>query len=144
MSIDARKILANVNPKFYFWVCDGQIIKNLQELAKALNKMNSNVYRYHVNKDKNDFKAWIKDVLNDQSLAREVAKCKTPASLAKVVKTRLDYLKKRRKKQLLEKKENKPVEKKIKKIAKPAKKAKKTPAKKKVKKTIKKVTKKKR
>jgi heme oxygenase len=107
MAVDARKILANVNPKFYFWVCDGQIIKNLQEMAKALARMNNNVYRYHVNKDKNDFKSWIKDVLNDQTLAREVAKCKSPASLAKVVKTRLDFLKKKRKKQLLEKKVSK-------------------------------------
>lgn len=117
MPIDARKILANVNPKFYFWVCDGQIIKNLQELTNALNKMNSNVYRYHTNKEKNDFKEWIKDVLNDPLLAREIAKCKTPKSCAKFAKKRLDYLKKKRKKQLLEKQEGK-VPKIIKKVTK--------------------------
>jgi len=107
MAIDARKILANVNPKFYFWVCDGQIVKNLQELYNALKKMNNNVYRYHVNKDRNDFKTWIKDVLKDVFLAREIGKCRSPKTVAELVKKRLDYLKNKRKKQLLEKKAEK-------------------------------------
>ena len=104
MPIDARKILANVNPKYYFWVCDGQIVKNMQELSNALNKMNNNVFRYHVTKDKNDFKAWIKDVLKDTVLNRQIGKCKTVKELSVVIKKRLDYLKKKRKQQLLDKK----------------------------------------
>jgi hypothetical protein len=103
-TLDARKTLANVNPKFYFWVCDGQIIKNLQELSKALSKMNNNVFRYHVNKDRNDFKAWVKDVLHEPSLVREISKCKNAKTMATAVKKRLDYLKKKRKLQLIEKK----------------------------------------
>ena len=103
MAVDARKILANVNPKYYLWVCDGQIIKNLQELSNALARMNNNVFRYHVTRDRNDFRQWVKDVLEDPVLTRKMGKYRAVRTMHKVVKRRLDYLKKKRKRELASK-----------------------------------------
>lgn len=81
--------LKNASPEKCFWVCNGQILKNLQELAESLEKMSENIFRHHVNAMKNDFARWIEDVFGDKKLASEVKKAKTPKSAAQKVKTKL-------------------------------------------------------
>lgn len=78
-----KKLLINVEPEKSFWVCNGEIFKNLKELVDGLERMTEEVFNYHVTKEKNDFVNWIKDVFKDEKLACDLKKAKTPKTAAK-------------------------------------------------------------
>ena len=59
-----------------FYICNGQVLKNLLELTDALEIMPNDVFIYHVNEQKNDFANWIKDVLMEPLLADELCSIK--------------------------------------------------------------------
>jgi len=80
-----KKVLINISPEKCFWVCDGQILKNLKELAESLKKMKKEVFNYHVTKEKNDFANWVKDVFGEEKLALELKKAKTSKTAAKKI-----------------------------------------------------------
>jgi hypothetical protein len=67
-------MLKNVPEEHAFYVNDGRRVKNLYELAEALNNMKENTFKFHVNKKKNDFSEWIKHVIGEEKLANEVAR----------------------------------------------------------------------
>ena len=85
----AKKILKNVPEDKKFWVCDGRVLKNLRELEQALRTMSDETYRYHVNKAKNDFYNWIKDVFRNRKLATEIKKSRNKISAANKLKKAL-------------------------------------------------------
>ena len=49
----------DVDPSKFFWLSDGRVLKNLAELADALESGDISVWNYHVTADKNDFANWI-------------------------------------------------------------------------------------
>jgi hypothetical protein len=55
-----------------FVLNDGRILKNIKELADALEHMSNDVYAHHVNQDKNDFASWTEDVLYEKDLAEDL------------------------------------------------------------------------
>src|SRR3989338_3692367 len=91
---EAQRILRDVNPEQCFWVNNGPVLKNLDELYKALSEMSKDAFKHHVNKEKNDFSSWIRDILGDQKLAEDIAKAKSKSAIAAKVKQRLRQLKK--------------------------------------------------
>lgn len=93
----ANKILGDVPHDKVFWLNDGRSLKNLNELSKALNKMDMGLYKYHVNKDKNDFMNWIRHVIGDNLLAKNIAKNKNNNVMYNAVKKRISQLKKYKK-----------------------------------------------
>ncbi len=84
-----KKILKDAPEDKKFWVCDGRVLKNLKELEQALRTMSDETYRYHVNKVKNDFYNWIKDVFKDRKLATEIKKSRNRISAANKLKKKL-------------------------------------------------------
>ena len=68
-----------------FWVCDGSVIKNIDELINTLRSMNDDIFRYHVNENKNDFYNWIRDVIGDRFLANQIKEAKDRAETAEIV-----------------------------------------------------------
>lgn len=75
-----------ISPDKYFYLVDGKILTNLNDLINALKKMTKETYNYHVSKDKNDFANWIKDVFGNQKLAEEIRKVKTAKGAAAKIK----------------------------------------------------------
>lgn len=55
-----------------FVLCTGEQLRDLRELAQALEGMREEVFRHHVNEDKHDFAAWIQHVLDEHALADEL------------------------------------------------------------------------
>ncbi|MGI5828070.1 MAG: hypothetical protein ACOX6V_03570 [Patescibacteria group bacterium] len=52
------------------FVCiDGQRAKSVKELVKLFERMSQESYDYHVNKEKNDFAAWVEGVFHNGHLA---------------------------------------------------------------------------
>ena len=58
---EARRLLKRVDSRNRFWLCTNENLINLYELAAALEMIDDDVFRYHVNRDKNDFEAHMFD-----------------------------------------------------------------------------------
>ncbi|MBN2013697.1 MAG: hypothetical protein JW778_00810 [Candidatus Altiarchaeota archaeon] len=83
---DAKKFLSDVPADKCFWVNNGWIMRNLQELPLALENMGEETFVYHVNKAKNDFHNWITHVIGDKTLAQGIKSSNKKDMLAKVKK----------------------------------------------------------
>jgi two-component SAPR family response regulator len=90
MTRHAKK-LANAPEDKKFWVCDGRVLKNLNDLENALRTMNDGTYKYHVNGKKNDFYNWIKNVFNNSKLADEIRNSRNQLSAANKLKREIGF-----------------------------------------------------
>ena len=70
--VTKRKKPVDAKPENYFILVTGVPLKNLKELANALETMNDWVFNHHVNPSRNDFSAWITSVLKEKALADEI------------------------------------------------------------------------
>ncbi len=71
-----KKILGEAPVEHHFIVADGRKIKNIIELADALETMSEEIFMHHANELKNDFSSWVKDVFYDHSLAEDIARAR--------------------------------------------------------------------
>jgi hypothetical protein len=92
----ARGWLADVPEDKAFWCTDGRVMKNLNELEKALLEMSDETFRYHANESKNDFSNWIQDVIGDVQLADNLRRNTTRTEAAQSIATRIAWLKARK------------------------------------------------
>ena len=88
--------LGDVSQEKQFWCHDGHRLKNLQELEAALAQMTEETFRYHVNETKSDFSNWVRDVIGDDKLSRDLRTSVTRDRAARSVAARIDLLNKRR------------------------------------------------
>jgi hypothetical protein len=95
VKINAGSLLAGVPADKQFWCSNGRIMRNLYELSAALNEMSEETFTYHANESKNDFAKWVREVIGDEKLARDLQKSKTPSQAAKTVADRVAWLKDR-------------------------------------------------
>jgi len=91
---EAKRIFSDVSDEKSFWVNEGPVVKNLEELTAALRKMKKNVFEHHVDKTKNDFSTWVAEVIGDSALAKSIAKTKTKQTMINKLKERIAALKK--------------------------------------------------
>jgi hypothetical protein len=89
---DAERLLANVPEEYNFRCCDGHIFRSMKELGEAFTSMPDETFSVHANQSKNDFSNWVRDVIKDEKLARDLAKSTTSAQAAKSVAARLAFL----------------------------------------------------
>ena len=92
---EARKYLSDSPSEQCFWVNNGPVVKNLEELTSVLPQLSEDAFGHHVNKEKNDFSNWIKDIIGDKKLANDLLSSKTKESALKKLKDRLSSLKKK-------------------------------------------------
>jgi hypothetical protein len=76
-----------------FWCQDGRVLKSLPELGVALKQMDEGTFRHHSSKSRNDFSNWVRDVIGDEKLSRDLLKSTTQAQAAKSVDDRIAWLK---------------------------------------------------
>ena len=72
-----------------FKLADGKEIKNLNELNKSLENIDENVFRHHVNDERNDFSSWTRDVLGDEKLAEDLSRAKDKSTAQVAVLKRI-------------------------------------------------------
>ncbi len=89
---DEGRFLADVPAEYIFWCHSGRTFKNLQELGEGLATMTEDIYAYHANAEKNDFVSWIRDIIKDEKLAKELAKIKTRTGASNRVARRVAEL----------------------------------------------------
>lgn len=91
---EARRILDNVPLSSAFWLCTNDNLRSLDKIAETLKNVDDDVFRYHVTRDKNDFEVWIRDILLDKELARDIARVKTRETLIRKITERVLDLRK--------------------------------------------------
>ncbi len=91
---DTDTILMDVVPKHEFNIYMGPSIKNLQELADALEIMDEDIFEHHVTKDRNDFSNWVNNIICDTELSKELLNAKTKEKTFEAVSQRVKQLKK--------------------------------------------------
>ena len=89
----AETMLGDVPVEKSFWCHDGRYLKNLDELKDALEQMTDEVFLYHSNEEKTDFSNWVKDIIGDEKLSRDLLKCGTHDQAARAVADRVKWLK---------------------------------------------------
>lgn len=89
---DAERFLADVPEEYVFWCHDGQPVRNMMELEKALRSMEEETFAYHANDRRNDFSTWARDVLKDENLATELGKLMNRTEAARKVAERVAFL----------------------------------------------------
>ena len=92
---EARKYLSDAPPEQCFWVNNGPILRNLEELTNVLPEMSDDTLQHHINNEKNDFCSWVSYVIGDKKLANELMGSKSKDSMLKKLRRRLDSLKKK-------------------------------------------------
>ncbi len=72
-----------------FYVNNGPVVSSAEGLAAALDGGEISKESYAFHQERGDFQRWINDVYEQQSLAKAIAKLKTPKSCAKKIKEAL-------------------------------------------------------
>jgi hypothetical protein len=91
----AEKRLGGVPQEKQFWCHDGKVLRSLPELGMALGQMNEETFRHHLSGSRNDFSNWVRDVIGDEKLSRDLLKSTTQAQAAKSVDDRVAWLRNR-------------------------------------------------
>ena len=90
---DAAGVLADAPDDKRFFCHDGCVSQNLYQLADCLSHISADSFRHHVNDTRNDFANWVRDVLGDDKLAKDLAKAGNHKEAAELVRSRIAWLK---------------------------------------------------
>lgn len=81
-----------INQDQYFYLNNGQVIKDLNELIVVLKIMDESTFYHHVTHDKNDFFNWIKYIFKDEALANKILKSNNKDKMALTIEKKLKSL----------------------------------------------------
>ncbi len=81
-----KGIFDNVPEENYFYLANGLIVKNLGELLSALDMIDNETFEKHVNKEKNDFADWVRDIYKAQKFSESLRKSNKIESMIKVIR----------------------------------------------------------
>jgi hypothetical protein len=92
--VSAHIILEDVPLAGVFWTCNGVVLHNLSELKNYLEGCSDYDFRYHVNEDhyKNDFATWVREVIKDATLARDLDSITNKEGYLRTITKRLKAL----------------------------------------------------
>jgi len=90
-----RSRLADVPAEKIFRCHDGRNLRNLEELSVALSDMTEQSFSHHVTEQRNDFSNWVRDVIDDSTLAKSLTKATDRAQANQIVGDRVAWLKDR-------------------------------------------------
>lgn len=83
-----------LDPNQYFYVKNGAVLKDLEDLLNELKTIDEESFLYHVNTEKNDFLSWIMDSIKDEELAEKLIKVKKKDKMIEIIDKRLKKLNK--------------------------------------------------
>jgi hypothetical protein len=88
----AETMLGEVDWEKRFYCNDGKYLKSLPELEVALKEMSDDTFSYHSNEVKTDFGNWVRDVIGDEKLSRDLTKSSNRTQAQKNVAARIAWL----------------------------------------------------
>ena len=81
-----KKLFITATEEQCFWINNGPVIKNLQDLSEALGAISKDQFIYHAYGDNNDFALWVEYVLLDKECAKKLMTAKTQKTAIKKVR----------------------------------------------------------
>ena len=78
-----------VQPYERFYFKDGKIASSLRDLYYVLNDISDDTFYHHVSVERNDFSNWVKDVLKEYSIAKEISNIYSRRDLIDFLKNKL-------------------------------------------------------
>lgn len=88
----AEKLLARVPEEQVFRCSDGRMLWSMRELEEGLKSMSDEIFVYHSNELRTDFSNWVRDVIGDEKLARDLSKAPNRIRAAKSTASRIAFL----------------------------------------------------
>lgn len=88
----STSFLRDVHPDNVLKIKSGTVVKNLYDLANELSLIDEETFKYHVNRQKNDFYEWIYHIVRDDHLARVFAQIKDRRMMFAAVEKRVKDL----------------------------------------------------
>ncbi len=80
---DAYKTPSEYN--LYFFLCNDRVISSPAELVEELETMDDDVFQFHVNKEKNDFTNWLRDVFELHELATSLQRTRSKTGMIRAI-----------------------------------------------------------
>ncbi len=78
-------VILDIEPENYFILHDGRVLKDLNDLLSALRNMDDYIFYYHANHEKNDFANWIREVIHERDLAKDIEKSKSKSQMVRIL-----------------------------------------------------------
>jgi hypothetical protein len=72
-----KKEYGKAPEEHHFYLKDGRELKSVYELIDSFDNMPDDVFKHHVNTEKNDFANWLGDVFDEKDLAKEMKELNT-------------------------------------------------------------------
>ncbi len=88
----AVKYLSKVPDNQAFWCNDGAVLRDVMELKDALANMSDQTFAYHSNEIKKDFSNWLRDIIGDEKLAKDLETAPNREQAVKMVEERCSLL----------------------------------------------------
>lgn len=85
-------MIQNVKPEHTFWLKNGKQLKNITELNRELNGIETSVFEHHVNNQKNDFADWIEFCIQDKQLATLVRSTKNAERMRAILERKIQQI----------------------------------------------------
>ena len=89
---DAQRLMAGVPEEYVFRCCDGRLLRDMKELQEALGAITDETFSFHSNAERSDFSNWVRDIIRDEKLARDLAKSLNRSQAEKRVGERIAFL----------------------------------------------------
>ncbi|MBN2567665.1 hypothetical protein JXB02_06310 [Candidatus Woesearchaeota archaeon] len=86
---EAGAVDADVPIAHFFWLKNGRPMKSLRDFYENLFLMDDEVFSHHVTAEKNDFANWVRDVLGDAHLARDLYTVRSRGEAIELLRRRL-------------------------------------------------------
>jgi hypothetical protein len=64
-----RYVYEKVPEQYSFFLHDGKVLRNLNDLIISLDAMSDDIYNFHANSSKNDFSNWVRDIIGEPELS---------------------------------------------------------------------------
>lgn len=89
----ANEYLRDVEPMWKaFWFHMHLTARNLEEFAEGMTQIDDDIFRYHASGQKNDFARWVREVIGDSVLARELSSVGSREKATGMIRRRVDEL----------------------------------------------------
>ncbi len=85
ISQEHGRYLEEVQAEKAFELHRGGSLRSIIGLQKALLEMSDETFSHHCNKHKNDFSKWVKEVLKEEILAKEISRVKSKKGMINVI-----------------------------------------------------------
>lgn len=85
----------------FFYTCDNKALKSEKEMLEWMQNTDDNSFSYHINPRRNDFVEWVRKILRDSVLSKQLEKLETREEMIDAVKARIESRGKKSKKGLI-------------------------------------------